>query len=77
VRDAVALLLAHDHVTRQLGVVGPLLEHSLEQLRRADDVRPGFLEEVEELALAWREQLGQSRHGGHCRGAFPRSRGQM
>ena len=63
-RDAVALLLADDHVARELAVVGPLVEHALEQLRRTDDVGAGLLEEVEELALLGGEELGQSGHGG-------------
>ena len=46
-RDAVALVLADVDVARQLALVGPLLHHLLEQARRADDVRPGLLEEVE------------------------------
>ena len=45
------------------GVLGPLLEHLLEQAGRAHDVRAGLLEEVEELALLGSEQLGQPRHG--------------
>jgi hypothetical protein len=57
VRDAVALLLADDHVTGDLPVVGPLVEHALEQLCGADDVGAGFLEQVEELALLGREEL--------------------
>src|SRR3954447_17225858 len=57
VRDPVALLLAHDDVARQLSVVGPLVEHALEQLGGADAVVPGLLEEVEELALLGREEL--------------------
>ena len=46
---------------RQLAVVGPLVEHPLEQAGRADDVRAGLLEQVEELALLRSEQLGQLR----------------
>ena len=65
-RDAVALLLADDHVARELAVVGPLVEHALEQLGGADDVGAGLLEEVEELALLGREELGQPGHGGQC-----------
>src|SRR5215217_444992 len=63
VRDPVALLLAHEHVAAELAVVGPLVEHALEQRCRADDVVAGFLEQVEELALAWREELRQAGHG--------------
>ena len=59
VRDPVALLLADDDVARQLAVVGPLLEHPLEQPGGAHDVRAGLLEEVEELAFLGREELGQ------------------
>src|SRR5213595_2845072 len=33
VRDPVALLLADDDVTRQLAVIGPLVEHLLQDLR--------------------------------------------
>src|SRR3954447_1011112 len=57
VRDAVAVLLAHDDVARELPVVGPLLEHPLQQLGGADAIVPGLLEEVEELALLGREEL--------------------
>ena len=64
VRDAVALLLAHDDVARQLPVVGPLLEHALQQLGGAHDVRAGLLEEVEELPLAGGEDLREAGHGG-------------
>src|SRR5829696_1161069 len=62
VRDAVALLLADHNVTAELAVVGPLVEHALEQLRRTDDVGAGFLEQVEELAFPGREQLGEAGH---------------
>src|SRR4051794_33938391 len=58
VGDPVALLLAHDDVARELGVVGPGREHPLEQVGGADDVRAGLLEQVEELAFLRREQLG-------------------
>src|SRR5918911_723307 len=51
VRDPVALLLADDDVAGELTVVGPLLDHALEQPGRSYDVRAGLLEEVEELAL--------------------------
>src|SRR5215212_2726948 len=49
---------------RDLAVVGPLVEHALEQLRRTDDVGAGLLEQVEEHALPGGEELGQSGHGG-------------
>ena len=55
--------ITHDHVARDLTVVGPLVEHALEQLGGADDVGAGFLEQVEELALLRREHLGEARHG--------------
>src|SRR5919199_456611 len=51
VRDAVALLLADDHLPPQLAVVRPLLEHALQQLGRQHDIAPRLLEEVIELAL--------------------------
>src|SRR5215217_2602312 len=58
VGDAIALLLADDHVTGQLTMVGPLPEHALQQLGRPDDVGARLLEQVEELALLGSEQLG-------------------
>src|SRR4051794_21909385 len=64
VRDPVALLLADHDLARERGVVGPLLEHPLEQLGGAHDVRARLLEEVEELAFLGGEQLGEPRHGG-------------
>src|SRR4051794_18743549 len=57
VRDAVALLLADDDVARQLALVGPAVEHPLQELGGADDVGARLLEEVEELALLRSEQL--------------------
>src|SRR5215208_1450664 len=62
VRDPVALLLADDHVPPDLPVVGPVVEHALEQLRGTNDVGAGFLEQVEELAFPGREQLGEAGH---------------
>src|SRR4051812_37096843 len=64
VGDAVALLLADDHVPHHLPMVRPLLEHGLEKLGRAHAVAAGLLEEVEELALARGEQPTQPAHGG-------------
>jgi hypothetical protein len=64
VGDAVALVLAHEHVAPQLAVLGPLLEHALQQLRRAHDVGAGLLEQIEELALPGREPPGQAGHPG-------------
>ena len=63
VRDPVALLLADDDVARELTVVGPLIQHPFEEPGGPHDVRAGLLEEVEELALLGREQLGQLHHG--------------
>jgi hypothetical protein len=63
VRDAVAFVLAVEHVAAELAVVGPLLEHPLEEAGRLDDVRAGLLEEVEELALPRREEPAELRHG--------------
>ena len=61
VRDPVALLLADHDLARQLPVVGPAVEHLLEQLGGLDDVAAGLLEEVEELTLLRREQIGTGR----------------
>ena len=55
--DAVALLLADHHVTQHPAVIGPLLEHRLEQLGGAHAVVPRLLEEVEELSFLGREDL--------------------
>ena len=52
VRDPVALLLADQDVARELAVLGELAQHLVEQLRGAQDVAAGLLEEVEELAVA-------------------------
>ena len=41
---------------------GQSLEHPLEQLGGAHELRPGLLEEVEELAFLGREELGQPAH---------------
>src|SRR4051812_21993819 len=63
VRDPVALLLADHDLARQLAMVGPAVEHVLEDLAGLDDVAPGLLEQVEELALARREESGEPGHG--------------
>ena len=63
VGDAVALLLADDDIAHRFAVVGPLLEHVLEQPRGAHAVAPRLLEEVEELAFLGREQTTQPAHG--------------
>src|SRR5215210_5598170 len=62
VRDPVALLLADHDLARQLAVIGPAVEHPLEDVARLHDVAPSFLEQVEELALARREESGQAGH---------------
>ena len=49
-----------DDLARRLGLVGPVLEHALQKLRRPDDVGSRLLEQVEELALLGREQLRQA-----------------
>jgi hypothetical protein len=63
VGDPVAFLLADDHVARELAVVGPAVEHALEQLGGAHDVRAGLLEQVEELPLLGSEDCREPRHG--------------
>jgi hypothetical protein len=56
--DAVALLLADHDVARQVGAVGVVREHLVEQVGAADDVGGRFLEEVEEHAVLAGEDLG-------------------
>jgi hypothetical protein len=63
VGDPVAFVLAGEHIATEVAVVGPRLEHLLEEAGRLDDVRAGLLEEVEELALLRREEPAQLRHG--------------
>ena len=62
VRDPVALLLADHDLAGELPVVGPAVEHPLEQRRRPARCCARLLEQVEELALARREQTGQAGH---------------
>ena len=62
VRDPVALLLADHDLAGELAVVGPAVEHALEDVAGLDDVAPGLLEQVKELALPRREQTGQACH---------------
>ena len=62
VRDPVALLLADHDLAGELAVVGPALEHLLEQSAARTMLRAGLLEQVVELALARREELGQAGH---------------
>src|SRR3954454_20610983 len=66
VRDPVALLLADHDVARQLAVVRPPVEHVLEDLAGLDDVAASLLEQVEELALARREESGEPGHSREC-----------
>src|ERR671930_547762 len=60
--DAVALLLADHDVARQVGAVGVVREHLVEQVGAADDVGGGLLEEVEEHTVLAGENLGQAGH---------------
>jgi hypothetical protein len=46
-RDAVTLLLGLQDLAGELLLLGPGLEHPLEQLRRPEDVRAGLREELE------------------------------
>jgi hypothetical protein len=62
--DPVALLLADEDVPGQLAALGERGRHLVEQVRGADDVARGLLEQVEELAVLGYEYLGESRHGG-------------
>ena len=57
VRDPVAVLLADEDLADQVGLVGIVGEHLLEQAGRAHDVARGLLEEVEELPVARDEDL--------------------
>src|SRR4051794_14454425 len=52
VRDPVALLLADQDVAREGGVLGVAAQHLIEQIRGAEDVARGLLEQVEELAVS-------------------------
>ena len=61
VGDLVALLLGEQDLAGQAAIVGPALEHLLQQVRGAERVLTGLVEEVEEDAVA-RDQGGQ-RHG--------------
>src|SRR3954454_19610848 len=62
VRDPVALLLADHDLAGELTVVGPAVEDVLEDLAGLHDVAARLLEQVEELALAAREETGQPGH---------------
>ena len=51
-----------DDVAREVGAIGIVREHLVEQVGAADDVRRGLLEEVEEDAILAGEDLGQADH---------------
>src|SRR3954454_23049367 len=68
VGDPVALLLADHDVAREVGAVGEVGEHLVEQVRAARDVARRLLEQVEELAVARAEDVTQPGHRrGQCR----------
>jgi hypothetical protein len=56
VGDAVALLLAEQQVAGQVGALGVLGEQVAQQQRRALDVAPGLLDEVEDAGVGRAEQ---------------------
>jgi hypothetical protein len=62
VGDPVAFLLADDDVASEVGAIGVVGEHLVEQIGAADDVGRGLLEEVEEDPILTGEDLGQARH---------------
>jgi hypothetical protein len=62
VGDPVALLLADHDVPGEIAPVREVGEHLVEQIRPADDVLGGLLEQVEELAVARQEDLRQACH---------------
>jgi hypothetical protein len=64
VGDPVALLLADQDVPGELLALGEGAQHLVEQVRGADDVPRGLLEQVEELAVLGDEDLGKTRHDG-------------
>jgi hypothetical protein len=57
VRDAIALLLAEQDVARQFLRLREVAQHLVEQVGGAQDVAAGLLEQVEELPVAWCEDL--------------------
>src|SRR3954462_452637 len=57
VGDPVALLLADQDVAGEVGVVGEVAQHLIEQVGGALDVSGGLLEQVEELAVPGHEHL--------------------
>ena len=62
VGDPVALLLADHDVPREVGPVGVVGEHLVQQVGAADDVGGRLLEQVEEHAVLAGEHLGQAGH---------------
>ena len=66
VGDPVALLLADEDVAGELLAIRPAAEHLVEEVGGAGDVAPRLLEEVEELAVARGEDLGQTGHARQC-----------
>ena len=86
VGDPVAVLLADQDVAGQVVALGEVQQHLLEQARGAQDVAAGLLEQVEELAVARGETLGQPHRGQADRsiwslnveaGLFDARRGQL
>src|SRR3954451_2386217 len=65
VGDPVALLLADHDVAREIGALGEVREHLVEEVRTVGDVPGRLLEQVEELAGAGAEDVTQP---GHWRG---------
>jgi hypothetical protein len=62
VGDPVALLLADHDVAREVGAVGEVREHLVEEVGPTDDVLGRLLEQVEELAVARAEDVPQPGH---------------
>ena len=70
VGDPVALLLGEQDLAREPALVGPVLEHLLEQARGAQGVLPRLVEEVEEDAvLGTSEGSGTGREATSPRGS--------
>ena len=61
VRDPVAVLLADQDVPREVGLLGIVAQHLVEQVGAAHDVRRGLLEQVEELTVLGDEDLRAGR----------------